>query len=312
MQYGKEASETVQDLLRKRLVSRITKVYLRKTSNETKIQLIRKSKTSVWHKQLLSTPPARHVNQEGKRVASEKHMDWGPASRANITTIGNRGLCSTISITKERFDKVVAPRFLNGDVAQMVERSLSMREVRWSLPRISNFSEESGNQKKGIREAVLLDQKKTWICTFVRGIWKGSISNSTELAEKAIGVPNHQGLPQKNVGGNITILIRESKTSVWHIQLLWTPPARHVNREGKRLACEKHMDWWPASTKPKLQRYAIEDSVQLFQKQRKGLWGNSSPFPQRGCSSDGRALALHARGTGIDAPHLQFFRGVRK
>ena len=26
----------------------------------------------------------------------------------------------------------------------------------------------------------------------------------------------------------------------------------------------------------------------------------------RGCSSDGRALALHARGTGIDTPHLQF------
>ena len=24
-----------------------------------------------------------------------------------------------------------------------------------------------------------------------------------------------------------------------------------------------------------------------------------------GCSSNGRALALHARGTGIDAPHLQ-------
>ena len=29
---------------------------------------------------------------------------------------------------------------------------------------------------------------------------KGSIWNNTELAEKAIGVPNHQGLPQKDVG----------------------------------------------------------------------------------------------------------------
>ncbi len=27
----------------------------------------------------------------------------------------------------------------------------------------------------------------------------------------------------------------------------------------------------------------------------------------RGCSSNGRALALHARGTGIDAQHLHFF-----
>ncbi|KAK9000183.1 hypothetical protein V6N11_080688 [Hibiscus sabdariffa] len=26
----------------------------------------------------------------------------------------------------------------------------------------------------------------------------------------------------------------------------------------------------------------------------------------RGCSSDGRALALHARGTGFDPPHLHF------
>lgn len=28
-------------------------------------------------------------------------------------------------------------------------------------------------------------------------------------------------------------------------------------------------------------------------------------FKLRGCSSDGRALALHVRGTGIDARHLQ-------
>ena len=30
------------------------------------------------------------------------------------------------------------------------------------------------------------------------------------------------------------------------------------------------------------------------------------PCVVRGCSSDGRALALHARGTGIDTPHLHF------
>ena len=38
----------------------------------------------------------------------------------------------------------------------------------------------------------------------------------------------------------------------------------------------------------------------------------SSPFPQRGCSTNGRPLALHARGTGVDAPHLQSFRGARQ
>ena len=52
----------------------------------------------------------------------------------------------------------LAPRFFNGDVAEMVERSLSMREVRRSLPRISNFSEEPGNRKE-LQEAILLDQK---------------------------------------------------------------------------------------------------------------------------------------------------------
>ena len=30
---------------------------------------------------------------------------------------------------------------------------------------------------------------------------------------------------------------------------------------------------------------------------------------ERGCSSNGRALALHARGTGFDPPHLQFVFG---
>ena len=67
--------------------------------------------------------------------------------KANFETICNRKLCSTIALTEERFDMALAPRFLNCDVAQMVERSLSLQEVRESMPRISNFSEEPGNQK---------------------------------------------------------------------------------------------------------------------------------------------------------------------
>ena len=40
---------------------------------------------------------------------------------------------------------------------------------------------------------------------------KGSIGNSSELAEKAIGAPNRKGLPQKDVKGYIsTLLISES------------------------------------------------------------------------------------------------------
>ena len=37
--------------------------------------------------------------------------------------------------------------FLNGDAAQKVERSFRMREERGWMPRVSNFSEKTGNQK---------------------------------------------------------------------------------------------------------------------------------------------------------------------
>ena len=103
---------------------------------------------------------------------------------------------------------------------------------------------------------------------------KGSIWNSTELAEKAISAPNRQSLPQKDVEGNITLLIRESKTSFWHKQLPWSPPARHANRKSKRLACEKHMDWWPASTKPISERYAKDDrsTIALTEERLQMAW----------------------------------------
>ena len=266
--YGKEASETVQNLLRKRLLTRIPKVYLRKTSEETLLYR--------WVNQRHPTDINSFFGHHQRSMSIGRQAigmweTYGLMTRidkANITTICNRGLCSTILKAEDRFDKAVAPRFLNGKEAQMVVRSLSMREVRGSMPLISSFSEEPGKQRNEIREAVLLDQKKTWICT---SNWKGSIWNSTELAQKAIGVPNHHGIPQKDVGGNITTLMSESKTSVWHNQLHWTPPARHVNREGKRLACEKHMDWWPATTKPILQQYSIENSVQPLHWQKKGF-----------------------------------------
>ena len=40
----------------------------------------------------------------------------------------------------------------------------------------------------------------------------------------------------------------------------------------------------------------------MFADWNKGFLDSSKRW---GCSSNGRALALHARGTGIDAPHLQ-------
>ena len=48
----------------------------------------------------------------------------------------------------ERLQISLAPRFLNEDVAQMVERSLCMRDLLRSMPRFSDFSEEPGNEKR--------------------------------------------------------------------------------------------------------------------------------------------------------------------
>ena len=198
----------------------------------------------------------------------ETHGLMNHIDKANFTTIGNRKLCSTIALTEERFEMPLAQRFINVDVAQMVERSPYMRQVRGLMPRISNFSVETGN-KKGNTVSCFVRPKEDMELYVQYG--KGSTWNSTELAEKAISGPNRQGLPQKDVEGNITLLTSESKTTVWHKHLMWTPLARHVKRKGKRLACEKHMDWWTTSTKPISERYEIEDCVQLMHQQKKAF-----------------------------------------
>ena len=72
-------------------------------------------------------------------------MDSWPASTKPFLERYAKEDRSTIALTEERLEMALAPRFLNGDVAQMVERSLSMREVRGSTPRISNFLEEPKN-----------------------------------------------------------------------------------------------------------------------------------------------------------------------
>ena len=79
------------------------------------------------------------------------------------------------------------------------------------MPRISKFSEEPGNQKR--KNGKLFCWPKEDMELYVQ-YGKASTWKSTELGEKAIGVRNHQGLPKKDVGGNIIILLSESKTSV--------------------------------------------------------------------------------------------------
>ena len=59
----------------------------------------------------------------------------------------NRRLRSTIALTEEWLQTSISTSFLNGDVAQKVERLFRMREERGLMPRITNFSEKTGNQK---------------------------------------------------------------------------------------------------------------------------------------------------------------------
>ena len=105
----------------------------------------------------------------------------------------------------------LAPRFFNGDVAQMVESSLSMREVRGRCP-ASPIFQRSREMKKGDTGSCFVRPKED-MDLYVQYA-KGYIWNITALSEKEIGAPDRQGLPQKDVKGNITPLIRESKTSV--------------------------------------------------------------------------------------------------
>ena len=59
----------------------------------------------------------------------------------------------------------LALRFFNGVVAQIVESTLSLQEVRGSMTPMSNFPEKPGNQKEEQRETRFLDQNKILICT---------------------------------------------------------------------------------------------------------------------------------------------------
>ena len=124
----------------------------------------------------------------------------------------NRRLRSTIALT-EWLQTSLSTSFLNADVAQKVERSFRRREERGWMPRISNFSEKTGNQEKTLRESVLTDRKKTLISTSNTQL---QTSETPVLNEKAIGAPNRHCLPHKDVEGNTVLLTWESKTSLWH------------------------------------------------------------------------------------------------
>ena len=125
----------------------------------------------------------------------------------------NRRLRSTISLTEEWLQTSLSTSFLNGDVAQKVERSFRRREERGWMPRISNFSGKTRNQETNATGICFDRSKKTLIST---SNTKLEASETPVLNEKAIGAPNRQCLPHKDVQGNTVQLTWESKTSLWH------------------------------------------------------------------------------------------------
>ena len=144
----KEASETVQSLLKKRLVPRITKVYLRKTSKETLLYRW----VNQRHPSDINSSFGLHQRGMSIGRASDWHVrnTWidDQNDKTNLRTICNKRPRSTFAITEGRLQMSLTPCCLNEDVAQMVGRSLCMREVRRLMSRLSNFSEEPGNQKR--------------------------------------------------------------------------------------------------------------------------------------------------------------------
>ena len=133
------------------------------------------------------TPPARHVKRNGKRLACEKHMDWWTASTKPILQPYAIENCQTIALTKERLQMSLAARFLTRDIAQMVDRSLGMREVRGSMPPASPIFQRSPEIKQGKTVSCFVRPKED-MDLYVQYA-KGSIWNSTELAEKALIAP---------------------------------------------------------------------------------------------------------------------------
>ena len=91
--------------------------------------------------------------------------------------MSNRRLRSTIALTEEWLQTSLSTSFLNGDVAQKVERSFRRREERGWMPRISNFSEKTGNQETNAKD-ICFDRSKKNIDKYVQhstgSIWNAS------------------------------------------------------------------------------------------------------------------------------------------
>ena len=80
-------------------------------------------------------------------------------------------------MTEKWLQMSLSTSFLNGDVAQNIERSYRMREERGSMPRISNYSEKTGNQETNTTGSCLIRSKKNidkYVQYSMGSIWNSS------------------------------------------------------------------------------------------------------------------------------------------
>ena len=159
--------------------------------------------------------PTREV-AESERPVIGMWEAQGLMTRVDKTifrTMWNTRLRSTIAMTEKWLQMSLSTSFLNGDVAQNIERSFHMREERGWMPRIPNYSEKTGNQETNTTGSCLVRSKKTLISTSnIR--WEAS--ETAVLNEKAMSAPNRQCFPHRDVEENTVLLTCESKTAFWH------------------------------------------------------------------------------------------------
>ena len=168
-----------------------------------------------------------------------------------------------------------------GNVAEMVERSLCMREVRGSMPRISKtFS--------GFENSIwcLLIMGRNWqLVTNRKLIYHGFCSEASskleehgdvaQLVELSLRMRGVQGLKPRIA--RLFLRLRQ-------FYFVLTDKRKELTTRYK--------------SKPDLSSILFTSYLEAWR--------------ARGRSSNGRALASHARGTGIDAPHLQTFLRFRQ
>ena len=210
----------------------------------------------------------------------------------------NRRLRSTIAMTEKWLQMSLSTSFLNGDVAEKVERSFRRREERGWMPRISIFSEKTGNQETNATGIWFVRSKKN-IDKYVQ-YSTGSIWNGSAWWER-------DWCPESPMLTSKRRRREHCSTDMWIKDLPLTQTAPLDKTSVAAQSKGQCFGMW--ETNGLMTRIDIAKTRTICNRK---LRSTIALFSQRGCSSKGRALISQTRGTGMDAPHLHFFRKDRK